>query len=58
MRANGVPHFPYSDGGHLTGINTFSSQFQSALYGACKSLAPAAWVSLPPLGPPPTGGPS
>src|SRR5215472_8909451 len=47
MRANGVPDFPYSDGGHLTGISTISSQFQSALYGACKSLAPAEWVSVP-----------
>jgi hypothetical protein len=58
MRANGVPDFPQSNGGHLTGINTLSSQFQSALYGPCKSLAPADWVSVPPLGPPPTGGPS
>lgn len=59
MRANGVPGFPDPDGksGQVTssGINIHSAGFQAALYGPCKSLAPADWVSAPPLGPPRTG---
>lgn len=59
MRANGVPGFPDPDGKPdqvtSSGINTHSASFQAALYGPCKSRAPAGWVSAPPLGPPPTG---
>jgi len=59
MRANGVPAFPYSDGSahqlQTAGLDIHSAQFQAALYGPCKLLAPAAWVSVPPLGPPPSG---
>jgi hypothetical protein len=58
MRADGVPGFPDPDGkpGQVasSGIETSSASFQAALYGPCKSLAPASWVSVPPLGPPPS----
>jgi len=58
MRAHGVPAFPDPDGtadqlSH-TGIDTHSAAFQDALYGPCKTQAPAAWVASQPLGPPPT----
>ena len=59
MRANGVQGFPDPDGkpGQVasSGISTRSARFQAALYGPCQSLAPADWVSAPPLGPAPTG---
>ena len=55
MRANGVQAFPDPDEkpDQVTnsGINPHSASFQAALYGPCKSLAPADWVSAPPLGP-------
>jgi hypothetical protein len=58
MRAHGVPAFPDPDGkaGQLShaGIDTHSVAYQDALYGPCKALAPAAWISAQPLGPPPT----
>jgi hypothetical protein len=59
MRASGVQGFPNPDGkpDQLadSGLDTHSASFQAALYGSCKSLAPPAWVSTPPLGPPSTG---
>lgn len=59
MRAHGVHGFPDPDGKpdqvSGSGIDPHSAIFQAALYGPCKSLAPAGWVSAPPLGPPPTG---
>jgi hypothetical protein len=58
MRAHGVLAFPDPDGtadqlSH-TGIDTHSAAFQDALYGPCRTQAPAAWVASQPLGPPPT----
>lgn len=49
MRAHGVPDFPDPNGqagqlGPGSGINPDSPQFQSALNGACKPLAPPGWV--------------
>jgi len=62
MRANGVPGFPDWEGksGDLSvrGVATHSAPFQSALFGACESLAPAEWVAAQPLGPLPAGGSS
>jgi hypothetical protein len=50
MRAHGVPNFPdpSSQGGPLgpdSGVDPTSPQFQAALNGPCKSLAPPGWVS-------------
>jgi hypothetical protein len=49
MRAHGVPDFPDPNGrsgqlGPNSGIDPASREFQSALNGPCKSLAPPAWV--------------
>jgi hypothetical protein len=49
MRAHGVPDFPDPDGqagqlGPGSGIDPNSPQFQSALNGPCKSLAPPGWL--------------
>ena len=49
MRANGVPNFPDPSGqagqlGPASGIDPASAPFQAALNGACKSLAPPAWL--------------
>jgi hypothetical protein len=49
MRANGVPNFPDPNGqsgqlGPSSGIDPNSSEFQAALNGPCKSLAPPGWV--------------
>jgi hypothetical protein len=53
MRANGVPNFPDPNGqagqlGPDSGIDPNSPQFQSALTGPCKSLAPPAWLNSGP----------
>jgi len=50
MRAHGVPGFPDPSGsggqlGPFSGINPASPQFQAALNGPCRRLAPAAWLS-------------
>jgi hypothetical protein len=50
MREHGVPNFPDPNGtagqlGPNSGIDPASPQFQSALNGPCKSLAPTAWLS-------------
>jgi hypothetical protein len=50
MRAHGVGDFPNPDGqpgqlGPASGVNPGSQQFQAAINGPCKSLAPPAWVS-------------
>lgn len=61
MRANGLPSFPAASGNTAPlanrGVDTHAPAFQSALYGPCKSLAPAEWVSVSPLGPPPSERP-
>jgi hypothetical protein len=49
MRAHGVPDFPDPNGqpgqlGPGSGIDPNSPQFQSALNGPCKSLAPPGWL--------------
>ncbi len=49
MRAHGVPDFPDPNGqagqlGPGSGIDPDSAQFQSALNGPCKPLAPPGWV--------------
>lgn len=49
MRANGVPDFPDPNGqagqlGPGSGIDPASPEFQSAINGPCKSLAPPGWV--------------
>jgi hypothetical protein len=49
MRAHGVPDFPDPSGqagqlGPGSGIDPDSPQFQSALNGPCKLLAPAGWA--------------
>jgi hypothetical protein len=60
MRTNGVRDFPDPDAkankGANSGINTVSAEFQAALYGPCKSLAPPDWVAAPPLGAPSGSG--
>jgi hypothetical protein len=48
MRAHGVPKFP-DPGGDLgpdSGAGLGSPVFQAAVNGQCRSLAPAAWVSV------------
>ena len=50
MRAHGVPDFPDPNGqgaqiGPSSGIDPSSPQFQAALNGPCKSLAPPGWLS-------------
>jgi hypothetical protein len=49
MRAHGVPNFPDPDGqagqlGPNSGIDPESRQFQAALNGPCKALAPPQWL--------------
>jgi hypothetical protein len=49
MRAHGVPNFPDPDGqpgqlGPNGGIDPGSAQFQAAINGPCKSLAPPQWL--------------
>jgi hypothetical protein len=54
MRAHGVPKFPDPNGqsgqlGPGSGIDPNSPQFQSAVNGPCKSMAPPGWVSSGPV---------
>jgi hypothetical protein len=54
MRANGVSNFPNPNGqggqlGPGSGIDPSSSQFQAAINGPCRSLAPPAWLSSGPV---------
>jgi hypothetical protein len=49
MRANGVANFPDPDGqpgqlGPTSGVDPASAQYQAAINGPCRSLAPPAWV--------------
>jgi hypothetical protein len=53
MRAHGVPRFPDPNGtpgqlGPDSGVDLASAQFQAAVNGPCRSLAPPAWVSTGP----------
>jgi hypothetical protein len=53
MRSHGVPNFPDPTGragqlGPDSGIDLASPQFQAAVNGPCKSLAPLAWVDSGP----------
>src|SRR5262245_18620999 len=53
MRAHGVPNFPDPTGqagelGPNSGIDPGSTQFQTALNGPCKSLAPPQWLDSGP----------
>lgn len=55
MRAHGIPRFPNPDGqpgqlGPNSGVNIMSPEFQAAVHGPCRSLAPAAWVDAGPQG--------
>lgn len=57
MRSHGVASFPDPKGGGVqlapgSGIDPGSPAYQSVLNGACRSLAPSAWVSSGPS----TGG--
>ncbi len=54
MRTHGVPNFPNPNGqagqlGPGSGVDPTSLDYQAALNGPCKSLAPPAWVSSGPL---------
>jgi hypothetical protein len=49
MRAHGIPDFPDPNGssgqlGPASGIDPTSPEFQTALNGPCKSLAPPGWL--------------
>ena len=49
MRAHGVPYFPDPNGqadqlGPASGIDPNSAQFQAAINGPCKSMAPPGWL--------------
>jgi hypothetical protein len=49
MRAHGVPNFPDPNGrpgqlGPNSGIDPGSAQFQTAVNGPCRSLAPPQWL--------------
>ncbi|WP_203922994.1 hypothetical protein [Rugosimonospora africana] len=49
MRAHGVPNFPDPNGqpgqlGPNSGIDPGSPQFQAAINGPCRPLAPSQWL--------------